>query len=1083
MQKVLKELFDQFVKTNGREPDNLEMILLRQKASTEDIRKRKIISMFDRSPVDADKPILGGQNIQETDAQILERLNKGNEDSLNRLKNKKDEPDEMATGGRAGYYGGGAAMVGEDLSEIGHGSDSLMARNMQLAPNSMATTSTGLNYLLGEDNDTVRVPYNEGKMVLPKPKPAQNPLVELSRIYKTYEEAMPGVSKDTQQFLRNDFIQKLQDAKISQEEFMTYRMQNNLADGGRIGYNKAGIVSEEDPTKIIEKKMQEKLKPFIPKSEKEIKKEEENEMFKMVEEFKTLKKKGIIDRNLPFRTFKKMKEKELLKNKLIELDLKYPDKKILDENGLVNKENAKEAIDAAIIDLEIEPIDGLKLQRSVNTEGEQSVTGGEYTMGNFNFSSPNLEEGILKTDAAFNIGDLNLTGSANTNDSKLLNSKLGFNYNGELKGKMFNEDGYRSTELDLNKTFPINDKFNLNLSGKADTSTFDGKTYRSSDLTPKLSYNDGIFNTSLSKEILEGGNEPNLSAGVNYNNFYAKGNDLLSEDRSGVLGYQKEFGNKDGDLFFTAGAEKNIFDDEYTGGVGLKYKFAEGGPARQGFKMGKRAFLKLMGGVGAGIASLKTGLLGFGKEGGKKVAKEVVKEATGAPPAYFFKLVDKIRKLGDDAPKLAVKDKENVTTYKDYTLTEDITTGETTIQRMKIDDDLKYDASEYYGKPVGEEVYMSYRPGKGQMDETTKGKTPPDEYTEDTSLIRGDKPAEGEVMDTFDGVPDDVLKEVEAGSGNVPESFYTGPNPIKKANGGRIGYAGGKKVAEEVIKKANKKLGKKSVTTADKIDIPKETLLRDMFTDTNKRLNKKREMTVDEYEDFVEEVGGADQLEAYNFDGTVGDAERILKEQENNMAYMYEQYKMGKLDPVAGDKSPARKRFLEKKMEESLMSGDSKLMTREEIDELYNFDLGTEMEAAKKASKIDDDIDISQGMIDLDEMNFTKNAQAAKNKMDNMDVNQKIKEGVASIMSDTSPAALEKSIEVDNLMLKYPGMDNALAEQIATSEPIKKADLIAMVEQTFKLSEQGKSGDEIIEIFKNTTRTKQATGGLASILR
>ena len=79
---------------------------------------------------------------------------------------------------------------------------------------------------------------------------------------------------------------------------------------------------------------------------------------------------------------------------------------------------------------------------------------------------------------------------------------------------------------------------------------------------------------------------------------------------------------------------------------------------------------------------------------------------------------------------------------------------------MKIDNNLKYDASEYYGKPVGEEVYMSYKPGKGHIDETTKGKTPPDEYIEDTSLIRGDKPAEGEVMETFDGVPDDILEEV-----------------------------------------------------------------------------------------------------------------------------------------------------------------------------------------------------------------------------------------------------------------------------------------------------------------------------------
>ena len=261
-----------------------------------------------------------------------------------------------------------------------------------------------------------------------------------------------------------------------------------------------------------------------------------------------------------------------------------------------------------------------------------------------------------------------------------------------------------------------------------------------------------------------------------------------------------------------------------------------------------------------------------------------------------------------------------------------------------------------------------------------------------------------------------------------------------------------------------RKAAKKSVEERKVLDMEGNVI------DVNKPIigGKQTKMTPDEYDDFVEEVGGGDQLEAYNFDGTVGDAKRILKEQEDRMKYMYDQYKMGKLDPVAGDKSPARKRFLEKKMEESLMSGDSKLMNREEIDELYNFDLGTEMEAAKKTSKIDDDIDISQGMIDLDEMNFTKNAQAAKNKIDNMDVNKEIKEGVASIMKDTSPAALKKSIEVDDLMLKYPGMDRPLAEQIATEiNPRKKADIIAMVEQTIKMSEEGKSGKEIIDTFKS----------------
>ena len=53
-----------------------------------------------------------------------------------------------------------------------------------------------------------------------------------------------------------------------------------------------------------------------------------------------------------------------------------------------------------------------------------------------------------------------------------------------------------------------------------------------------------------------------------------------------------------------------------------------------------------------------------------------------------------------------------------------------------------------------------------------------------------------------------------------------------------------------------------------------------------KNLGNKRQLTEDEYQDFLDEVGGADQLEAYNFDGTVGDAKRIVKEQKNYMSQM-----------------------------------------------------------------------------------------------------------------------------------------------------------------------------------------------------
>jgi hypothetical protein len=153
-------------------------------------------------------------------------------------------------------------------------------------------------------------------------------------------------------------------------------------------------------------------------------------------------------------------------------------------------------------------------------------------------------------------------------------------------------------------------------------------------------------------------------------------------------------------------------------------------------------------------------------------------------------------------------------------------------------------------------------------------------------------------------------------------------------------------------------------------------------------------------------------------------------------------------------------------------SGDKRLMTRDEIEELSTFDLGTQMDQMKE-------VDISQGMIDLDKI---KKLPKIDDKL-LKNYNDEIKRGVAEIMSDTSPEALKKSIEIDNLMLKYEGMDRPLAEQIATEiNPRKKADIIAMVEQTIKMGEEGMSGDDIIQTFKNTPRTKQATGGLASIL-
>ena len=101
---MLKLLLSQFIKKTGRNPNAIEMLQLKFKASQQAIKERKIVNMFDRQPVDANKPILGGKNIIETEEQILQRLKKQNEDSINRLKNKKDTPEELD---------GGVGLLGE----------------------------------------------------------------------------------------------------------------------------------------------------------------------------------------------------------------------------------------------------------------------------------------------------------------------------------------------------------------------------------------------------------------------------------------------------------------------------------------------------------------------------------------------------------------------------------------------------------------------------------------------------------------------------------------------------------------------------------------------------------------------------------------------------------------------------------------------------------------------------------------------------------------------------------------------------------------------------------------------------------
>jgi len=109
------------------------------------------------------------------------------------------------------------------------------------------------------------------------------------------------------------------------------------------------------------------------------------------------------------------------------------------------------------------------------------------------------------------------------------------------------------------------------------------------------------------------------------------------------------------------------------------------------------------------------------------------------------------------------------------------------------------------------------------------------------------------------------------------------------------------------------------------------------------------------------------------------------------------------------------------------LSGDKRLMTRDEIEELSSFDLGTEMDEAIKKSKT------------------------------------------------LTPE--------EELRREFPGIDDRLIKNIlADTNPQRIAEVKQTMREALKMQEKGMSPDEIIKLFKDTTRTKQASGGIAGQL-
>ena len=167
---------------------------------------------------------------------------------------------------------------------------------------------------------------------------------------------------------------------------------------------------------------------------------------------------------------------------------------------------------------------------------------------------------------------------------------------------------------------------------------------------------------------------------------------------------------------------------------------AEGGPSDPG----RRKFMKILG----GLASIP--VLGRFIKPVTEVAP-VVAEGVKTVPSYFFKLVDKIKTLGDDAPGLTTVEREVGKRYKDYELVEDLSSGDIVVKKNKQGGVMMGD--EMIEGTMQEEV-MIYRPKK----RAPEGDLPEDyeELTARPSSIDGKMDDVEKGLDSID----DVLEEV-----------------------------------------------------------------------------------------------------------------------------------------------------------------------------------------------------------------------------------------------------------------------------------------------------------------------------------
>jgi len=187
---------------------------------------------------------------------------------------------------------------------------------------------------------------------------------------------------------------------------------------------------------------------------------------------------------------------------------------------------------------------------------------------------------------------------------------------------------------------------------------------------------------------------------------------------------------------------------------------------------------------------------------------------------------------------------------------------------------------------------------------------------------------------------------------DVDEQITGGITNLEKFLKGKKGFAAGGRVAmvrggvpkglQAAMRAIMEKYGKDSIKTVEdtqefglpyfNIDRPEKAIARDKFKNFGKE-GKFAEDGTPDYDYYADLLNHSEDTVVFG-DETIEELEALAKPVREYQESMYDAYKTRKLDPEAGSVSQARLNFLRRNLEEAEMTGDRRLISQDEIEEL-----------------------------------------------------------------------------------------------------------------------------------------------------